>query len=85
MQKNLIVLLATIISIFLIFSIVFSLEQKPPQIKKQPEIHSVKPKKPLRIKVKRSANGKYSWDITGEDVDEIAKADKRLKKLLRTE
>ena len=85
MKKNLIVLLSIIISIFLIFSIVFSLEQKPPQIKKQPEIQRVKPKKPVRIKVKRSVKGKYSWDITGEDVDEIAKADKRLKKLLHTE
>jgi hypothetical protein len=62
-----------------------SAENTFPQIKKQPEIQQVKPKKPVRIKLKRSAEGKYTWELSGDDVDEIIKADKRLKKLLGTE
>jgi hypothetical protein len=54
-------------------------------VKKQPEIQQVKPKKPVKIKLKRSTDGKYTWDLTGDDVDEIIRADKRLKKLLNIE
>jgi hypothetical protein len=66
-------------------SFAFSVENKNIQIKKQPEIQQVKPKKPVKIKLKRSAEGKYTWELSGDDVDEIVKADKRLKKLLNTE
>lgn len=52
------------------------------QIKKQPEIQQIKPKKPVKIKLKRTTEGKYTWDLTGDDVEEIVKADKRLRKLL---
>jgi hypothetical protein len=55
------------------------------QVKKQPEIQQVKPRKPVRIKLKRSAEGKYSWDLSGDEVDEVVRADKRLKKLLNIE
>jgi Golgi nucleoside diphosphatase len=85
MTKKIVILLIIIIATFLIIGIVFSLENKPVQVKKQPEIQLIKPKKPVRIKVKRSADGKYTWELTGEDVDEIARADKRLKKLLQTQ
>lgn len=60
-------------------------ENKPLQMKKQPEIQQTKPKKPLKIKVKRSVEGNYTWELSGDDVDEIVKADKRLKKLLGSE
>ncbi len=66
-------------------SFAFSVENKNIQIKKQPEIQQVKPKKPVKIKLKRSAEGKYTWELSGDDVDEIIKTDKRLKKLLNTE
>jgi hypothetical protein len=76
-----------LMALFLVFFItpVFSEPNKGLQIKKQPEIQQVKPKKPVRIKLKRSAEGKYTWDLSGDDVDEVVKADKRLKKLLNIE
>ncbi len=55
------------------------------QIKKQPEIQQIKPRKPVKIKLKRLAEGRYTWDLTGDDVDQIVAADKRLKKLLNQE
>lgn len=70
----------TIISFTTNFSL--SAENKNILLKKQPEIQQIKPKKLVKIKLKRTAEGKYTWDLTGDDVDEIVKADKRLKKLL---
>jgi len=52
---------------------------------KEPQIMQVKPNKPVKIKLKRSAKGEYSWDLAGDSVDEVVKADKRLKKLLNIE
>jgi hypothetical protein len=60
-------------------------DTKTLQIRKQPEIQQVKPRKPVRIKLKRSTEGKYTWDLSGDDADEIVKADKRLRKLLSIE
>jgi len=60
-------------------------DTKTTQIRKQPEIQQVKPRKPVRIKLKRSTEGKYTWDLSGDDADEIVKADKRLRKLLSIE
>jgi hypothetical protein len=60
-------------------------DTKTTQIRKQPEIQQVKPRKPVRIKLKRSTEGKYTWDLSGDDADEIVKADKRLRKLLNIE
>ena len=60
-------------------------DTKTPQIRKQPEIQQVKPRKPVRIKLKRTTEGKYTWDLSGDDADEIVKADKRLRKLLSIE
>jgi len=55
------------------------------QFSKNPEIQQVKPKKPVRIKLKRTAKGEYSWDLTGDDVDEILKIDRRLRRALKSE
>lgn len=82
-MKKLFVLI--ILSVILVFSPVFSAEKENFQIKKQPEIRQIKPKKPVRIKLKRASDGKYTWELTGDDVDEVVKADTRLKKLLRLE
>ena len=84
-------IMSFIMSFIIVFAIAFmssfafSVENKNIQIKKQPEIQQVKPKKPVKIKLKRSSEGKYTWELSGDDVDEIVKADKRLKKLLNTE
>jgi hypothetical protein len=74
----------------ILFSLIFirpalCADGKNLQIKKQPEIQQIKPKKPVKIKLKRSADGKYTWDLNGDDVDEIVRTDKRLKKLLNIE
>jgi hypothetical protein len=64
---------------------VFSEDTKNYQFKKQPEIQQVKPKKPVRIKLKRSSDDKYTWEITGDDVDEIVRSDRKLRRLLKIE
>lgn len=73
--------LPIIISTFLIsISPVFSEERPGFQFKRKPEIENIKPKKPVRVKLERHADGKYTWEITGDDIDEIIKTDKRLRK-----
>ncbi len=89
MKKNIFLsFIVLLISITFLLTPTFAVDikdNKTPQIKKQPEIQQIKPKKPVRIKLKRSADSKYTWDLTGDDVDEIVRADKRLKKLLNIE
>lgn len=53
--------------------------------KKQTEIQQIKPKKPVKIKLKRLATGNYSWDLTGDDLQEIIRIDKKLRKQLKLE
>jgi hypothetical protein len=85
MKKILIRACITISVIVFLSGNSISVENRPVQIKKQPQIQQIKPKKPVKIKLKRSAEGKYTWELSGDDVDEIVKADKRLKKLLEIE
>ena len=59
-------------------------KQEAAVFKKQPEILEVKPQqKPVNIKLKRSVNGEYSWDLSGSDADEVLKVDKRLRESLK--
>jgi len=83
MQKKF--FLFAVLSVILIFSPAFSADKDSFQIKKQPEIQQIKPKKPVKIKLKRSAEGKYSWELSGDDTDEVVQTDKRLRKLLKIE
>jgi biopolymer transport protein ExbD len=80
-------LLLVFLSLSIIFILVtaFSEESKNLQFKKQPEIQQVKPKKPVRIKLKRSSDDKYTWEIAGDDADEIVRADRKLRRLLKIE
>ena len=86
-MKKRIILLLSVLSISLIFIVgsVFPQDPKTFQVKKQPEIQQIKPKKPVKIKLRRSAEDKYTWEITGDDADEIVRADRRLRKLLKIE
>jgi len=86
-MKKRIILLLSVLSISLIFIVGsgFSEDLKTFQVKKQPEIQQIKPKKPVKIKLRRSAEDKYTWEITGDDADEIVRADRRLRKLLKIE
>ncbi|MGB9710710.1 MAG: hypothetical protein ACPLZA_04340 [Thermodesulfovibrio sp.] len=75
--------------IFLFFALTVlpdnSFCQPQVQVKKDKTLQYAKPKKPVKIKLHRDKKGEYSWDITGENVDEIIKADKRLRQLLKEE
>jgi hypothetical protein len=55
------------------------------QVSKDTGIQHAVPKKPVRIKLHRNAKGDYSWDLTGDSVDDVVKADRRLRKLLDIE
>jgi hypothetical protein len=86
MKKRIFLLLVVVsVSLIFIFSSVFSEDTKNFQVKKQPEIQQIKPKKPVKIKLRRSTEDKYTWEITGDDADEIVRADRRLRKLLKIE
>lgn len=52
------------------------------QVKKQPELQQIKPKKPVKIKLKRSPKDEYTWELSGDDADEIVKTDRKLRKML---
>ncbi len=65
-----------------VFSTAFAADIKNIQVKKQSAIQQVKPKKPVKIRLKRSSEGKYTWDLAGDDADEVVRTDRRLKKLL---
>ncbi len=59
-------------------------KKEPAVFKQQAEILEVKPQqKPVSIKLKRGANGDYSWDLSGSDADELLKVDKKLKESLK--
>jgi hypothetical protein len=55
------------------------------QLKKQPEIQQIKPKKPVKIKLRRSAKDEYTWELSGEDADEIVTTDRKLRKMLNVQ
>lgn len=46
---------------------------------KQPGITEIKPQRPVKIKLKRSTTGKYSWDLRGDDAEKILEADSMLR------
>lgn len=75
--------LSALLFIFLIFAVPACSDggEEGFRFKKNPEIEQTRPKKPLKIKLKRLKGGEYTWEITGGDVEEITKTDKRLKKL----
>ena len=75
------------IALLLCFSVTagYTAEKDGFQFKKQPELQQVKPKKPVKIKLRRSAKDEYAWELTGDDADEILKTDKKLRKMLNTQ
>ena len=54
------------------------------QFKKQTELQQIKPKKPVKIKLRRSAKDEYTWELSGDDTDEILRTDKKLRRMLNT-
>ncbi len=47
-----------------------------------PGIIQLTPKKPVRIVLKRTSRGDYTWELRGDDSEDIINADKRLRKYL---
>lgn len=60
----------------------YSADQGDFKFKKQPELQHIKPPKPVKIKLKRTAKDEYSWELSGDDADQIVKTDRRLRKML---
>jgi len=69
----------------LLFIPAYASEPNPLTFKKQPEIQRIKPQKPVKIKLKRLANGTYTWDLTGVDMQEIIRIDRQLREQLKLE
>lgn len=76
----------SIMIIFLSLSVTSALAHAAPQesfqFRKQPELQQIKPKKPVKIKLRRSAKDEYTWELSGDDADEIVRTDRKLRKLL---
>ncbi|MCS7216022.1 MAG: hypothetical protein NZ826_07765 [Thermodesulfovibrio sp.] len=83
MKKILVLIMIFFFSFIYYPNLAFS--QSQIQVSKDKVLQYAKPKKPLKIKLHRNKNGEYSWDITGENVEEIIKADKRLRQFLKEE
>ncbi|MBI5195894.1 MAG: hypothetical protein HZA10_06200 [Nitrospirae bacterium] len=60
-------------------------QQVQPVFKQIPEIREIKPEKPPKIKLKRDAKNDYSWEISGDNAEEIIKADRKLRKGIGSE
>lgn len=60
-------------------------EKEPFQIRKDPELQQIRPKKPVKIKLRRTAKDGYTWELTGDDADEIIRTDKKLRKMLNAQ
>ncbi len=73
------------LSLCFILPSAYAAEKDNFQFKKQPELQQIKPKKPVKIKLRRSAKDEYTWELTGDDADEILKTDKKLRKMLNTQ
>ena len=46
------------------------------------EVIQLTPKKPTRIVLKKTSKGKYTWELKGEDVEDIISIDGRLRKYI---
>jgi hypothetical protein len=55
------------------------------QFKKVSELQRIQPKKPVHIKLKRTVKGEYSWELAGDDPDEVLKVDRQLRRVLKSQ
>lgn len=79
-MKKMMILFIAFMLVFFSYDGIFAQQQI--QITKDKALQYAKPKKPVKIKLHRDKKGEYTWDITGENVDDIIKADKRLRQFL---
>ncbi|MFA7384099.1 MAG: hypothetical protein WC001_11675 [Desulfurivibrionaceae bacterium] len=52
-------------------------QSSSPPVSARPQ---AQPRKPAKIKLQRNGKGDYTWDLTGENVDELLQIDRRLRK-----
>ncbi len=50
------------------------------KLEKIPEIQQIRPERPVKIKLRRDVQGRYSWELSGDNPDEIIRVDKRLRR-----
>lgn len=48
-----------------------------------PEIAEIRPERPVKIKLKRNAEGDYSWELNGDDADKVIQADRKLREEIK--
>jgi hypothetical protein len=91
MRKEFVIVMITLLTISFTSPCAPAAEKKsaPQQqnisLVKNRDVQAIKPKKPVSIKLRRSASGQYSWDITGNNADDVYRTDSRLRKLLQLE
>jgi hypothetical protein len=71
---------------FIIFALAgffFSSPLYAQDFQRDPRIAAIKPAKPVRIVLKRDNKGGYTWELSGNDVNEIIKTDRALRNNLR--
>ncbi len=73
------------ISILIFISSAYPENKEGFQFSKQPELQQIKPKKPVKIKLRRTQKDGYIWELTGDDADEIIKTDRKLRKMLNVQ
>ena len=54
-------------------------DAKPFKFTKDPQVSQIRPKKPVRIKLRRLSGGEYTWEISGDNAAEIIRVDEELK------
>lgn len=80
-------IILTALSLIVLFSMNYACSESEDKrqetaFRQIPEIAEVKPQKPVKIKLKRGNKGDYSWELTGDDANEVLEADKKLKESL---
>lgn len=53
------------------------------RLSRNKEVSEVMPASPIRVKLKKLADGTYTWEISGTDVKGIIKADSALRKYIK--
>jgi hypothetical protein len=48
-----------------------------------PELEQIKPERNVKIKLKRSVNGDYTWVLKGDNLEKVVQVDRQLRESLR--
>ena len=84
-KSNVLLLMVFLVILFIYACSRTEDKQQQPVFKQVPQIQEIKPERPAKIKLKRDSKEGYSWEISGDDVEEIIKADKKLRNDLKSE